>query len=156
GLTVGPRWLFPTIVGLLLLATLILHRAERHALDRVFGFTLTTLITVQMIVSLGLLVSALPGRRETPTALLVSAASLWCTNIVVFALWYWRLDAGGPHGREARPGQDDGAFLFPQMALPPESRTALNLDDWSPNFLSTTCSSRSTPARRSHRRTRPP
>jgi hypothetical protein len=135
GLTVGPRWLFPTIVGLLLLTTVTLHRANRHALDRVFGFTLTSFITGQMIVSLGLLVSALPDRRETPTALLVSAASLWCTNVVVFALWYWRLDAGGPHGREVRAGHADGAFLFPQMALPPDSRAALDLDGWSPNFV---------------------
>ena len=135
GLTVGPRWLFPTIVGFLLIVTVVLHRARRHDLDRVFGFTLTAFITAQMIVSLGLLVSALPDRRETPIALLVSATSLWCTNVVVFALWYWRLDAGGPHGREAQPGHAEGAFLFPQMALPPESRAALDLDDWSPNFV---------------------
>jgi hypothetical protein len=80
-------------------------------------------------------VSALPAHREQPTELLVSAGSLWMTNILVFALWYWRLDAGGPHGREARPGHHEGSFLFPQMTMPPEAKMAADLDDWSPNFV---------------------
>ena len=35
--------------------------------------------------------------------------------MLVFASWYWRLDAGGPHGRAQRLGHPTGAFLFPQM-----------------------------------------
>ena len=50
-----------------------------------------------MVASLALLVGALPAHKETPKAMLLSAASLWSTNIVVFASWYWRLDAGGPN-----------------------------------------------------------
>jgi hypothetical protein len=135
GLTVGPRWVFPTIVGVLILTTVALHRAGQHRVDRILGFTLTSLITAQMIASLFLLVGALPGRRETPITLLISAGSLWMTNILVFGLWYWRLDAGGPHGREARIGHPDGAFLFPQMTMLPEARAAADLDSWSPNFV---------------------
>jgi len=135
GLTVGPRWVFPTLIATLIAATVASHRAHRHHVDRILGFTLTSLITVQMIVSVFLLIGALPARREAPTELLVSAAALWSTNIVVFALWYWRLDAGGPHGREARVGHPDGAFLFPQMTMLPEARAAANLESWSPNFV---------------------
>jgi uncharacterized membrane protein len=52
---------------------------------------------------------------------------LWITNILVFATWYWRLDAGGPHGRDQRPGHTEGAFLFPQMTMKDPT--------WSPNFM---------------------
>jgi uncharacterized membrane protein len=64
-----------------------------------------------------------------------SAACLWFTNILVFALWYWRLDAGGPHGRDSRFGHPDGAFLFPQMSMPPEAKLKAGEEAWSPNFV---------------------
>jgi len=135
GLTVGPRWVFPMIVSLLLVATVAAHRWSHHHFDRMLGFALTSLITIQMIVSLFRLIGALPAHREAPTALLVSAGSLWSTNVLVFALWYWRLDAGGPHRRERREGHTHGAFLFPQMTMLPEARAAANLESWSPNFV---------------------
>jgi uncharacterized membrane protein len=88
-----------------------------------------------MIASVSLLIAALPAHKESPTALLLSAAFLWFTNILVFALWYWRLDAGGPHRRDSRAGHADGAFLFPQMTMPPEAKAAAGQQAWSPNFL---------------------
>jgi hypothetical protein len=88
-----------------------------------------------MIVSVILLISGLPSHRQSPTELLLSAASLWFTNILVFALWYWRLDAGGPHGRDSRLRHAEGAFLFPQMTMLPEAKIAAGQQTWSPNFL---------------------
>jgi uncharacterized membrane protein len=135
GLTIGPRWLFPTIVGGLLVPTIALHRAGHHHLDRMLGFTVTSVLTIELIISVVLLVRALPSHRETPTDLLLSAVSVWTTNILVFALWYWRLDAGGPHGRESRPGHSEGAFLFPQMTMQPGARANARQQAWSPNFF---------------------
>jgi hypothetical protein len=135
GLTIGPRWLFPAIIGVLLVPTVISHRVGRHHLDRSLGFTVSCLVTIEMIASVILLVLALPSHRESPAELLLSAASIWSSNILVFALWYWRLDAGGPHGRDEQPGHTAGAFLFPQMTMLPESKAAAGLDMWSPNFL---------------------
>jgi len=135
GLTTGPRWIFPTVVGVLLVTTVISHRVGRHHLDRVLGFSVTAVVTAQMVLSVALLVGALPSHRESPDALLVSAAALWTTNILVFALWYWRLDAGGPHGRDSRARHTSGAFLFPQMTLSPEAKLASGVDRWSPNFV---------------------
>jgi hypothetical protein len=135
GLTIGPRWLFPTMVGLLLVPTAVSHSMGRHRLDRMLGFAVTSLITLQLIGSVLLLVRALPSHRETPTALLRSAASLWVTNVLAFSLWYWRLDAGGPHQREARRGHTEGAFLFPQMMMPTEGRTATRQETWTPTFV---------------------
>jgi uncharacterized membrane protein len=135
GLTAGPRWAFPALVGLLLVPTVVSHRIGRHTLDRALGLTVTALVTSQMVLSVVLLIAALPSHSESPDALLVSAGSLWTTNILVFALWYWRLDAGGPHGRDSRERHTSGAFLFPQMTLSPEAKIASGVDTWSPNFV---------------------
>jgi uncharacterized membrane protein len=133
-LILGPRWLFLVIVLVLLLPIVISHIKDHHMLNRVFGFTVTGVVTLGLIASVVLLIGALPTHKESPTELLLSAASLWFTNILVFALWYWRLDAGGPHGRDKRPGHENDAFLFPQMALPPEIKGATD-QAWSPNFV---------------------
>ena len=81
------------------------------------------------------LVSARPSHAETPTALLLSATSVWTSNVLVFALSYWRLDAGGPHGRDSRDAHVAGAFLFPQMTLSPAVKAATGQEQWSPDFL---------------------
>jgi hypothetical protein len=134
-LTIGPRWVFLVVILGLLVPTVISHVKDHHLLNRVFGFTVTGVVTLGMIASVVLLISALPEHKETPTELLRSAAFLWATNILVFALWYWRLDAGGPHGRDKRLGHPDGAFLFPQMTMPPEVKAEADQLEWSPNFV---------------------
>lgn len=83
-----------------------------------------------MIWSLGLLVAAIPTHEIDPKTLLRSAVALWVTNILVLALWYRRLDAGGPHEREKVLGHKEGAFLFPQVNL-----GAISDLNWSPNFV---------------------
>jgi uncharacterized membrane protein len=133
-LVIGPRWLLPVTVVALQVPTVILHRLGRHHLDRLLGFTVTTVLTIGMVASVLQLITALPSHRLSPTDLLVSAASLWFTNVLVFALWYWRLDAGGPHRRDARPGHTEGAFLFPQMTIPPDLEIP-GRQAWSPNFV---------------------
>src|SRR5476649_634438 len=89
GLGVGPSWLFPAVVGILLVPTVVSHRSGWHRMDRMLGFGVSAVITIELIVSVVRLVTALPSRRESPTALLVSAAAIWTANILVFALCYW-------------------------------------------------------------------
>lgn len=133
-LTMGPRWLFPTFVLVLLVPTIVSHQVGRHGLNTILGYTVDGVLTLGLIVSLAQLIAALPARKEEPLTLLLSAASLWSTNILVFALWYWRLDAGGPHQRDQRERHTQGAFLFPQMTLSEEVLDRLGQRDWSPNF----------------------
>jgi len=85
-LIIGPRWLFLVIVLVLMLPIVISHFRDHHALNRVFGFTVTGVVTVGLIASVILLIAALPQHKETPTDLLLSAGALWCTNILVFAV----------------------------------------------------------------------
>ncbi len=119
-LSFGPRWLPAALVGALLIPTVFTHMRGHHDINRILGMSVAAVETFFMLASLFLLVGPLlfPGmemHRETPTRLLISAASLWLTNVLVFALWYWHLDAGGPNQRDLRPGHCHGSFLFPQM-----------------------------------------
>jgi uncharacterized membrane protein len=134
-LTMGPRWVFPSLVLTLLVPTVVSHHAGKPRVNAVFGFAVDALLTVGLIISVILLIGALPEHKESPLELLLSAASLWATNILVFALWYWRLDAGGPHQRDRSGGYPDGAFLFPQMTMSKEALTTAGQQDWSPNFV---------------------
>lgn len=131
-LVVGPRWLFLAVVVALLVPAVVTHVKDHHVLNRFFGFLVNGVVTAGLVASVVLLIEELPAHRETPTELLLSAASLWATNVLVFALWYWRLDAGGPHGRDARAEHDCGAFLFPQMTMSADEGGGPR---WSPNFV---------------------
>jgi uncharacterized membrane protein len=134
-LTFGPRWLFPSVILVLLIPTVISHHAGRSRLSAAFGLAVSVALTLGLIISLILLIGALPAHKTAPETLLVSAASLWATNILVFALWYWRLDAGGPHQRDKRARHSNGAFLFPQMMMSEKALREAGQQGWSPNFI---------------------
>ena len=133
-LRVGPRWLFPSVALAFGMAHVAFYRRQQHRLSAIFAFAVDGLLSVQLIASLMLLIHALPTRRQTPQALLFSAACLWATNILVFALWYWRLDTITSNQRRLE-GYTDGALLIPQMTLSDASRTSAGSRDWSPNFI---------------------
>ena len=134
-LTVGPRWLLLVLVAVLLALTVWARYRGSHRLNQVFGFTAVSVVTIDLIWSLTLLVVALPSHREAPRNLLISATFIWLTNILVFASWYWRLDAGGPRARELQGVHTDGAFLFPQMTLSPAEKRSMGEDTWTPGFV---------------------
>ena len=131
-LAIGPPWLLLVLVSLLTVPTVVSHRRGRHQANHVLGLGVAGLETCFMVLSLALLVQTLPQHNESPTRLLESATALWLTNVLVFALWYWQLDAGGPHQRDQRVGHPEGAFLFPQMTLGEEGPST---PDWSPGFV---------------------
>jgi hypothetical protein len=132
-LTPGPNWVVPAVIVVLIVPILAARRLRMHSLYLTLGVTLNLIITAAVIWSLGALIAALPGKREEPTELLRSAVALWTSNVVVFAAWYWRLDAGGPMRRELREAHTKGAFLFPQMMFPPDSPLAEL--GWKPGFV---------------------
>lgn len=131
----APRWLMAVIVVGLAVPILFLHRRHSHFLSQVLGYILNSIVTVALIVSLGFLVKEITEHKVTPPQLLFSAAALWVSNFLVFASWYWRLDGGGPHQRAMTPGHTDGAFLFPQMTMHPDAKSAAGEEEWEPNFV---------------------
>lgn len=134
-LSFGPRWLQLVIVCVLLVPTFLTHRHGYHKMNHFLGQMIVAVLSVFLVWSLVLLVAALPTHKEAPLTLLRSAASLWATNILVFASWYWRLDAGGPNVRDVRGVHCSGAFLFPQMTLAPEHAEEGAGAIWSPQFI---------------------
>jgi hypothetical protein len=134
-LSVGPGWLLIVIIGVLMIPTVWARWRGEDRLNKILGYVLTSIVTLDMVWSLYMLVAALPSHRESPQDLLRSAAALWIANILVFASWYWRLDAGGPRARELRGVHIDGAFLFPQMTLDQQAKREMGEQCWSPGFV---------------------
>jgi hypothetical protein len=134
-LSVGPNWALLVIVGILIIPIVWAHYGGLDALNKILGYVVTAIVTADMVWSLALLIAAIPEHKEMPRDMLRSAAALWITNILVFASWYWRLDAGGPLERERRGVHTDGAFLFPQMTLDQQSKREMGEDRWSPGFV---------------------
>ena len=137
GFAYGSRWLAP-ILEIILLAPLVVlsFRADMIArraqtsqdwdaatryrrLNIVLGVALLIVVTLANGRSLLLLLRALlGGKPHDGRALLLDALNVWATNVIVFSLWYWQLDRGGPSiGPADHVGRSE--FIFPQMTLPP-------------------------------------
>jgi len=134
-LIIGPFWLIPTLIVVLLIPTVVSHRAGMRGLNRTLGILINTITTIALIGSVALLVRALPAHRESPLALLRSGGLLWLTNVIVFALWYWRLDGGGPTKREEDKKFGSRSFLFPQMQIPHDERAQFACTGFRPRFV---------------------
>ncbi|MBV8052436.1 MAG: hypothetical protein JOZ80_14700 [Acidobacteriaceae bacterium] len=128
-LSLGPGWLLLVVIFVLMIPIVITNSRGYFKITRMLTFVALGLITVAMIVSLIFLVQGIPSHREMPRSLLRSALALWITNVLVSALWYWKLDAGGPLGRDHSRCKIASAFLFPQLSSEHE------YDGWSPQFL---------------------
>ena len=129
-LSLGPGWLLLAVILVLMVPIVITNRSGYLKITRILTFAALALITVSLIASLVFLIQGIPAHREMPRALLRSALALWITNVLVFALWYWKLDAGGPSGRDHARCAVASAFLFPQLAS-----TREEYNGWSPQFL---------------------
>lgn len=73
--------------------------------------------------------SLVTGHEKSGTALLLKAATVWSTNVIIFGLWFWLFDRGGPF-RRMRPDAPFPDFQFPQMENP-----QLAPQNWRPHFL---------------------
>src|SRR6202521_6436302 len=84
-LSVGPSWLLPAIIFVLVIPTVVSYHRGRHDVARILTFAANGVITLAMIVSLVFLIQGIPQHREPPAALLRSACALWIAHIFVFA-----------------------------------------------------------------------
>jgi len=127
-----PPWVkFPMWVLLaVLLATSVLagHGIRARRTERSVSLVLLTLMTGLMVAALVRLVYLVfrAGSEVRGIPLLSTAITLWLTNLVVFALWYWLIDRGGPDQRLAATSIDPD-FLFPQASALPGR--------WTPGFF---------------------
>ncbi len=117
-LTIGPFWLLPGLEALALigLSAFTPHPRVRHSpWRRRLAMALTGLVTAANSASLVLLCHfLLQGGKANGRELIGSGIVLWVTNVLLFAVWYWQIDRGGPVARANEPDALPD-FLFVQM-----------------------------------------
>jgi uncharacterized membrane protein len=132
-LTLFGRWLLPGVEATLLLALVLVtpHPRLRHSrLRRRLALGMTGFVSLVNAVSLVLLVHfLLKGKSESGRQLILAGGGLWLTNILLFGLWYWEIDRGGPLARRTDAPADPD-FLFPQMSEPEFAPS-----DWDPGLV---------------------
>lgn len=132
-LTVGPAWLLPVLEVALVLGLLTAtprkleyeHRGRRRV-----AIGLIALVSAANVFSLVelthyLLHHEVPSGRE----LIIAGVLIWLTNFLIFGLWYWETDRGGP-GRRAAGNDGPPDFLFPQM-----TDDQIEPREWRPKFI---------------------
>jgi uncharacterized membrane protein len=142
GAFAASRWVVP-ILTLILLAAL-LASVPQGRLMRELGWVEHRVRVTRRVLSIGTIavVSAansasiillvhllLNGAHVNAGPLLRAAVHMWVVNVLLFGLWFWQLDGGGPLERPACvPHERD--FLFPQQTEP-----QLMVGGWQPKFL---------------------
>lgn len=132
-LVVGPFWLIPSLETLLLLGMFLAtpnQLEHEHPRRRRLALSLTAFVSAANIYSLAALTHFLLHSHDyNGRQLIVSGVLIWLTNFLIFALWYWETDRGGP-GRRAAGHDGRPDFLFPQM-----SDDRIEPQDWRPKFI---------------------
>ena len=124
-------WIVLAVPEVLLLILLVISslgdvRPGRH---RDLVIALLGVLALASLTATGLLIWALATADLTAGQLLLSAAVVWTTNLIVFALLFWELDAGGPLRRVDRR-RDAPDFQFPQDLGSDDASSA-----WRPRLL---------------------
>jgi hypothetical protein len=147
-LAIGPRWLAPVLELALLvplsIATAWTQRRARRASTkeqwnsvgrarlrmRWLAIALTAIVTLMNFGALArLIVAIFAGHAGSGRTLLLDAINIWATNVIIFALWFWALDRGGPAGAFTEKRGAD--FLFTQQQTGEPAR----FPNWSPGFI---------------------
>jgi uncharacterized membrane protein len=131
-LIIGPSWLLLAIEGVLIAPFAVAWLAGYHLPHftiRLLALVLLGVVTIVLAIGLALLIQTLPENNHAIN-LLQSAGLLWGLNVLVFALWYFEIDGGGPLKRHLA-GYKPVDFVFPQQQDQP-----FNTDEhWCPLFF---------------------
>jgi uncharacterized membrane protein len=93
---------------------------------RVGSMILLGIVTLVLAVGIVRMITTLPSELKG-FGLLYTGLLLYGCNILMFALWYWEIDGGGPE-RRRQPAHQLSDFLFPQQMG--------GLDEnWAPHFF---------------------
>ena len=132
--TLVPRWPLVVLEVLLLVVLVALNplRLTRSTLlGKYATWVLLGAITVDNTLSAIVLDARIISGQVSndPALLLGSGAAIFVTNIIVFGIWYWEMDRGGPFARRegSKPYPD---FMFPQM-----TERELAPPNWRPEFV---------------------
>jgi uncharacterized membrane protein len=124
------RWFVPGLTVLLLLVLVASVPQSRRVPRRVAALGVIAVVSAANAASIVLLVHLLVnGAHAQASQLLRAGIHMWCLNVLVFTLWFWELDNGGPAARMTA-GPEGRDFLFPQQADP-----TVGQPGWRPFFL---------------------
>ncbi len=132
-LAIGPRGLLPGLEVALALGIVVANprRVDRRSAwlrgASVALIALTSLVNGWS--SLELIRELIAGSLNGAGALLGTGASIYVTNIIVFGLWYWEWDRGGPVARA------HGDRFYPDLLFPQMGQQHLAPPDWHPTFV---------------------
>ena len=132
-LTVGPIWVIPALETALLVGLSVItprKLVHEHTGRRRVALAITALVSAANVFSLGALTHFLLHHNvENGRELIGAGVLIWLTNFLIFSLWYWEMDRGGPGLRAA--GHDSAPdLLFPQM-----SDDRIEPIGWRPRFI---------------------
>jgi uncharacterized membrane protein len=130
-LVVGPHWLLPVLVALPLGP--LSARRHRHPDESTWirhaTIALIALVTLANVTSMVLLVHhLLVSQVSQGRKLIYSAVAVWLTNVILYGLWFWEVDRGGPHRRAS------GEKLLPDLQFPQMENPGLAPEHWRPRF----------------------
>ncbi len=134
-LTLLHTWLLPSVEAVLLIVIVAANPrriTHRSMWIRATGLALIALASLANAWSAAMLVRGLVRGTEGESAgpLLVTGGLIWLTNVIIFGLWYWEFDRGGPAARARGERANSPDFMFPQMATP-----GVADPNWAPEFV---------------------
>jgi hypothetical protein len=127
--TLGPSWMVPLIAFILLIPLGLAVFKRHHKWTRIIAFSIMGLVTVGLVSSVIFLVLNLFSHTGSASILFRNAIILWVANVLVFSIWYWEIDQGGPAVRHVNK-LEPVDFLFPQLIA-----DAKLWSDWKPGYL---------------------
>ena len=149
--TFGLFWLLPShfkpvpaaimiALYLVLVALVVVFVPHRHGRAERWQRSLVMLVMAAITISNGYdlvrLIQTLLTKNQPLTGreLILSAGVIWLTNVVVFALWFWELDAGGP-GRRAAARDDPSLATYPDFQFPQMGNARIAPPGWHPRLV---------------------
>lgn len=116
------------VLAALLAFSINLRRARVWGLHHIFAIVLLGLISIANVSGLVFVLNSLIVGHGTLAGeqLLASAITIFLTNIIVFALWYWEIDSPGL--TNSRWSKNEKDFQFTQQDMPVE------FPGWQPQF----------------------
>jgi hypothetical protein len=129
-LTLGPFWLVPACEAVALMSLVVAAPEDPPHEDprmRALRLGLIGFVSAMNVVSLFFLAQTLlTGTSQSAKSLVIGGTVLWVTAVLLFAVWFWELDRGGPI-RRMHDLDEVPDFRFPQMEIE-------GWDDWRPEF----------------------
>lgn len=128
------------VLVLVLVALLLVFVPSRHRevarWQRALVMVVIAAITISNAYDLIRLLEALLSKNQSMTGreLILSAGVIWLTNVIVFGLWYWELDRGGP-GRRAAARDDETLKRYPDFQFPQMENPQLAPPHWHPRLI---------------------